>query len=162
MEVTWPAASVVTYTYLPLSQSVIIDIYGRMDICLHICSCRGTQVEFETEWTSSRGLLRKWMGGFSKRSFQRDIVRVWDLSGLKDMFHVLVQFVILSRSAVSEEAAACRSEGWQMVRQSVESSAKRYRGFSRESESHNLVEVSNWGLIRWQPRGLRVLPPGRQ
>ena len=33
------------------------------------------------------------------------------LSGLKDMFHVLDQFVILSRAAVSEEAAACRSEG---------------------------------------------------
>ena len=28
------------------------------------------------------------------------------------MFHVLDQFVILSRSAVSEEAAACWSEGW--------------------------------------------------
>ena len=26
--------------------------------------------------TSSRGLLRKWMGRFSKRSFRRDIVRV--------------------------------------------------------------------------------------
>ena len=43
----------------------------------------------------------------SKRSFQRDIVRVRDLSGLKDMFHMLDQFVILPRSAVSEEAAAC-------------------------------------------------------
>ena len=51
------------------------------------------------------------MGGFSKRSFRRDIVIVGDLSGLKDMFHVLDQFVILSRSVVSEEAAACRSEG---------------------------------------------------
>ena len=28
------------------------------------------------ERTSSRGLLRKWMWGFSKRSFRRDIVRV--------------------------------------------------------------------------------------
>ena len=40
----------------------------------------------------------------------------------------------LSRSAVSEEAAAWRSEGCQMVRQRVESSAKRYRGFSRVGE----------------------------
>ena len=51
------------------------------------------------------------MGGLSERFFQRDIVRVFDLSGLKDMFHVLEQFVILSRSTVSKEAAACRSEG---------------------------------------------------
>ena len=50
-------------------------------------------------------------GGFSKRSFRRDIVRVRHLSGLKDMFHVLDQFVILSKSAVRAEAAACRSEG---------------------------------------------------
>ena len=49
-------------------------------------------------------------GGGSKRSFRRDIVRVRDLSGLKDMFLVLDQFVILLRFAVSEEAAACRSE----------------------------------------------------
>ena len=33
------------------------------------------------------------------------------ISGLKDMFHVLDQFVILPRSAESEEAAACWSEG---------------------------------------------------
>ena len=52
------------------------------------------------------------------------------MSGLKDMFHALDQFVILPRSAVSKEAAACRSEGRQMVRQRVESSQKRYRGFS--------------------------------
>ena len=38
-------------------------------------------------------------------------MRVWDLSGLKDMFHMLDQFVILSRSAESEEAAAFHSEG---------------------------------------------------
>ena len=40
-------------------------------------------------------------------------MRVRDLSGLKDMFHVFDQFVILSRSAESEEAAAegSRSEG---------------------------------------------------
>ena len=34
----------------------------------------------------------------------KDIVRVLDLSGLKDMFQVLDQLVILSRSAESEEA----------------------------------------------------------
>ena len=50
-------------------------------------------------------------GGDYKRSFRRDIVRVSDLSGLKDMFHVLDQFVILSTSAVSEDAAVYRSEG---------------------------------------------------
>ena len=33
------------------------------------------------------------------------------VSGLKDMFHMLDQFVILSRSAESEEAVACWSEG---------------------------------------------------
>ena len=50
-------------------------------------------------------------GRFSRWSLRRDIVRVCDLSELKDRFHVLDQFVILPRSAVSEEAAACRSEG---------------------------------------------------
>jgi len=44
-------------------------------------------------------------------SFWRDIVRVCDLSGLKDMFHMLDHLVILSRSAECEKAAACRSEG---------------------------------------------------
>ena len=38
----------------------------------------------------------------------KDIVRVLDLSGLKDMFQVLDQLVILSRSAESEESAASR------------------------------------------------------
>ena len=60
-----------------------------------------------------KGLLQeecwehRWGGGegVSKRSFQRDIVRVWDLSGLKDIFQVSDQLVILSRSAKSEEAA---------------------------------------------------------
>ena len=47
------------------------------------------------------------MSGFSKQSFWRDMVKVYDLSGLQDMFPVLDQFVILSRSAVSEEAVAC-------------------------------------------------------
>ena len=45
--------------------------------------------------------------GGSKQSLLRDIVRVLDLSGLKDMFHMLDQLVILFRSAESEEAAAC-------------------------------------------------------
>ena len=56
-------------------------------------------------------IVEKVEEGGSQRSFRRDIVRVCDLSGLKDMFHVLDQFVIFPRSAVSEEAAACRSEG---------------------------------------------------
>ena len=54
----------------------------------------------------------------------------------KDMFQVFDQLVILSRSAESEDAAACRSEGWEMVRQRVESS-KRKRGFSRVREIIN-------------------------
>ncbi len=57
---------------------------------------------------------------------------VGDLSGLKDMFHLFDQFVILSRSADSEEAADCQSEGWDMERQRVESSAKRWRGLLRK------------------------------
>ena len=58
----------------------------------------------------------------------------------------------------SEEAADCRSEGWHMVRQRVESSAKRERGFSWE-----WVERDHW----WKPekeqgseRCLEELQPG--
>ena len=50
-------------------------------------------------------------GGGSRWSFWSDKGSVWDLSGLKDMFHMLEQLVILSRSAETEEAAACQSKG---------------------------------------------------
>ena len=56
-------------------------------------------------------IVEKVDGGVSRRSFRRDIVRVRDLSGLKNMFHVLDQLAILSRCVGSEEAAACRPEG---------------------------------------------------
>ena len=45
------------------------------------------------------------MGGFARRSFRRDRVSVWDLSGLKNIFQALDQLSILSRPAEREEAA---------------------------------------------------------
>ena len=59
---------------------------------------------------TSSGRFRKYMGGFARWSFRRDRVSVWDLLGLKDIFQVLDQLLILSRSADREEAAACLSE----------------------------------------------------
>ena len=50
--------------------------------------------------------------GFQTVLSERRSESVRYLSGLKDMFHVLDQFVISSRSAESEEAAACWSQGW--------------------------------------------------
>ena len=51
------------------------------------------------------------MGGFAEWSIQRESVSEWDFSGLKDMFQVFDQFVILLRSEERKEAAACLSEG---------------------------------------------------
>ena len=51
------------------------------------------------------------MGGFARRSFQREIGSVWDLAGLEDKLQVFDQLVILSRSEEREVAAACLSEG---------------------------------------------------
>ena len=51
------------------------------------------------------------MEGFASRYFQRDRVSVQDLLGLKDIFQVLDQLLILSRFAEREEAATCWSEG---------------------------------------------------
>ena len=65
------------------------------------------------------------MGGFARRSFWRDTVSASDLSVLKDIFQVFYQLLVLSRSAEREEAAACRSEGLEMMLQRVESSAKK-------------------------------------
>ena len=62
------------------------------------------------------------MVGFSVWSFQRERERerVWDFSGLKDIFQVFDQFVILSRSEEREEAAA--------------TSVRRIRNVTTESE----------------------------
>ena len=49
------------------------------------------------------------MEGFARWLFRRDRVSVWDLSGLKDIFQVLNQLLILSTSAEREEVAACLS-----------------------------------------------------
>ena len=38
-------------------------------------------------------------------------MNVWDFSGLKDMFQVFDQFVILSKSEEEQDATACLSEG---------------------------------------------------
>ena len=59
------------------------------------------------------------------------------MSGLKDMFHVLDQFVILSRYAVSEEAAACRTIGHPSDRQAAAASL-----------SADLGKITNWGPTR--------------
>jgi len=75
------------------------------------------------DWSSCRGLWWKWRGGFAIWSFLREILRLWDLSGLKDVFQVFHQLVILSKSEEREEAAACLSEGVVMSWQRVESSA---------------------------------------
>ena len=37
-------------------------------------------------------------------------MNVWDFSGLKDMFQVFEQFVILSTSEEEQDATACLSE----------------------------------------------------
>ena len=55
---------------------------------------------------------------------QREKVKAWDLSGLKDIFQVFDQLVILSRSEEREEAAACVSERWGMSRHRVLSSVQ--------------------------------------
>ena len=52
------------------------------------------------------------MGGFAVQSFRREIVRVCDFSGLKDIFQVFAQFVILSRSEEMEEAFWQKDEGF--------------------------------------------------
>ena len=51
------------------------------------------------------------MGWFSEWCFWREIVSVWDFSGLNEMFQVFDQFVILARSEEREEVVACLSEG---------------------------------------------------
>ena len=47
------------------------------------------------------------MGGFARWFLQRDMMSVWDLLGLKDIFEVLDQLYILSRSAEREDATPC-------------------------------------------------------
>ena len=52
-----------------------------------------------SDLTSLSGLFGKYVGGFARQFFQRDRVSVWNLSWLKDIFQVLDQLLILSRSA---------------------------------------------------------------
>ena len=60
---------------------------------------------------------------------------MWGLSELKDIFKVLDQLVMFfSMSEEREKDAACLSEGLEISRQMVESSANNESGFSRESE----------------------------
>jgi len=63
------------------------------------------------DFTFLSGLFRKSRGGFARWSFWRERMSVSDLLWLKDKFQVLDQFLILSRSAESEAAAACLSQG---------------------------------------------------
>ena len=55
------------------------------------------------------------MGGLARWSFRRYRVSVWDLSGLKDIFQVLHQLLILSMSAEREVVTACLSEGGEIM-----------------------------------------------
>ena len=64
-----------------------------------------------SDLTFSSGLFGKQMGGLARRSFQRHRVSVWDLSEFKDIVQVFDHILIRLRSAGSEEAAACMSEG---------------------------------------------------
>ena len=59
------------------------------------------------------------MGGIARRSFQRDKMSVWNLSGLRDIFQVLDQLLIPSGSAEREEAVACLFESWEMIQQII-------------------------------------------